>query len=323
MSNNTSNTTAFIEAQQYSNFMLTHLQDGLLPENFYRNVTDFGTGTTLNIKTVGARTLQDVEENTPIEYRPIDTGTVQLTITDYVGDAWYITDKLRQDGANIEQLLAENAQSSTRALQEYFETRFFATANAGQTANDANTINGFAHRRAASGANGQMTEADFIDMKLAFDKANVPYEGRVVFVDPIVGATLSKLITLTSGGMDRNPTYQMLQEQGFARNHRFLMDLHGWLVIESNRLPRITAAEGSLTGDSDATSVGSIANIFMCVADDQTKPVMTAWRQMPKAETERNKDLARDEFLNRARFGMGVQRKDTLGVILSHPTATA
>lgn len=45
----TSNTRAFIEAEQYSSFILLNLHDGLLPETFFRDVSDFGSGTTLNI----------------------------------------------------------------------------------------------------------------------------------------------------------------------------------------------------------------------------------------------------------------------------------
>jgi len=86
----TSNTRAFIEAEQYSSFILTNLHDGLLPETFYRNVSDFGSGETLHIKTIGAATLQELSEDTPFTYNPIDTGEVTLSITDYVGDAWYV-----------------------------------------------------------------------------------------------------------------------------------------------------------------------------------------------------------------------------------------
>ena len=62
----TGNTTPFIEAQQYSKFILENLNDGMLPQQFYRNVSDFQSGTTLNIKTVGTATIQDVQENSPI-----------------------------------------------------------------------------------------------------------------------------------------------------------------------------------------------------------------------------------------------------------------
>lgn len=45
----TSNTRAFIEAEQYSDFILMNLHDGLLPETFWRNVADFMHGDTLHI----------------------------------------------------------------------------------------------------------------------------------------------------------------------------------------------------------------------------------------------------------------------------------
>ena len=79
----TSNTQAFIDAEVYSSFISTNLHDGLLPEMFYRNVSDFQSGTTLNIKTVGSATLQEAGEETPLVYNPIDTGTVTLTINNF------------------------------------------------------------------------------------------------------------------------------------------------------------------------------------------------------------------------------------------------
>ena len=39
MSQLTTNTTAFIEAQQYSQFILDNIHDLLLPEGLYRDVT--------------------------------------------------------------------------------------------------------------------------------------------------------------------------------------------------------------------------------------------------------------------------------------------
>lgn len=95
MSITTSPNRAFIEAEQYSTFILENMHDGMLPTNFYRDVSDFGSGEVLNIKTIGEAQIQEVEEDTPLVYSPIETGEVQLRITDYVGDAWYVTDKMR------------------------------------------------------------------------------------------------------------------------------------------------------------------------------------------------------------------------------------
>ena len=304
----TSNTRAFIEAEQYSDFILMNLHDGLLPESFYRNVNDFGSGDTLHIKTVGSVTIQEAAEDTPLNYNPIETGEITMQLTDYVGDAWYVTDDLREDGTNIDMLMAQRSSESTRALQENFESRFLEVAEGGQVNADPNTINGFAHRIASSETNNVFSLSHLIAMRLAFDKANVPSEGRIFICDPVVEATLNGLVTITH---DVSPFGQRILEDGMARGMRFIMSLFGWDIIQSNRLPK-----GAFDDGTTAIADG-VANIFMCVNDDQTKPVMAAWRRQPKAEGERNKDRARDEFVVRARWGMGVQRVDTLGVLIT------
>jgi hypothetical protein len=83
----TTNTRAFIESEVYSDFILMNLDDGLLPESFYRNVSDFGSGDTLRIKTIGSVTIQEAAEDTPLVYSPIETGEVTMQMTDYIGDA--------------------------------------------------------------------------------------------------------------------------------------------------------------------------------------------------------------------------------------------
>ena len=307
----TSNSQAFIEAEQYSSFILNNLHDGLLPQTFYRNVSDFGSGTTLHIKTVGSVTIQEAAEDTPLVYNPIESGEVSLQITNYVGDAWYVTDDLREDGSQIEQLMSARSVESTRALQETFESRFLSVCNAAQTNANANTINGFAHRIASAETNNVFALKHLIAMRLAFDKANVPDSGRVFICDPVVEATLNGLVTITH---DVSPFGEMILKEGMARGQRFVMQLFGWDIITSNRLPTGTFSDGT-------TSVtGGVANIFMCVLDDNTKPIMAAWRRMPKVEGERNKDRARDEFVTRCRWGMGPQRVDTLGVLITSAT---
>ena len=322
MSNITLNTPSFIEAQQYSQFILRTLPTAILPQGFYRDVSDFGAGSTLNIKTIGTATIQEVEEDSPLIYNPIETGNVTLSITDYVGDAWYVTDVLRQDGSQIEALMAARAQEATRAIQQRFESRFYQVAYNGQTAANPNSVNGFAHRYRAQGTNWTMSEDDLISMRLAFDKANVPQFGRVAIVDPVVAATFQKKVVITSQ-LNMQPAFMQLMQNGFANEHQFVMRLHGWDIWTSNLLPQVaagTVVDGNATSSASTTCV---ANLFMCVADDNCKPVMNAWRQPPKVEGERNKDRQRDEFLTTARWGMGIQRKDTLGVVVSSATATS
>ena len=307
-----SSNPAFIEATQYSTFILQNLHDGLLPNTLYRNVTDFPNGTTLNIKTIGSATIQEITEDEDITYNPIESGNIQLSISDYIGDGFYVTDIMRQDGAQVEQLLSMRASEGTRAIQETFESRFLATLDASQVQGGSNDINGFAHRSIASGGTNQvMTEADLIDMRLAYDQANVPLNGRIA----IVAATFSKTIQLTSntGGIGASgELFQQLVKDGFDKDHKFVTDIHGWQIWTSNRLP--TCGAGFDVDGNTITRAG-VANIFMCVADDQCKPGMVAWRQTPTTETDRDISKGRDEFVTKTRWGDGVQRQDSLGVI--------
>lgn len=308
MSITTQTNRAFIEAEQYSDFILTNLEDGLLPTIYYRDVTDFGKGEVLHIKSIGEAQIQEVEEDSPLVYTAIETGEVQLRITEYTGDAWYVTDKFRQDASQVDTLLAERGKTATRAIQEHFESKALQTLNDGQVQNDPNVINGQAHRLAASGPNDTISVADLVKMKLAFDKADVPYAGRVAIVDPVVGASLSLNFQGTYA-VDSNPKMQGILENGFDRDHQYFMNLCGWDIISSNRLPRV---------DGDLGVAGpAVANIFLSVADDNTKALMTAWRQQVRVEGERNKDKQRDEFVATARYGFGIQRVDSLGVIVS------
>ena len=323
MAHNTANTTAFIESQQYSQFILDNLHDYLLPEGMYRDVTDFGSGTTLNIKTVGTVTLQDAAEDTPLNFTNIDTGTITLGITDYIGDAWKVTDDLREDGSQVDTLMAMRAMESTRSLGENHETRFLGTANAGQTAADLNLVNNRPHRWIAGGDSAttrNIVLADFVSMKLAFDKANAPAGGRIAIVDPIVEATLNTLISQTSV-VNNTPQFQGVLNEGFARDHRFVRNIMGWDIYTSNFLPSLTASE-AINGSAyslanDTSEIGYKANIFMCVADDSCKPVMHAWRRAPQTEGWRDQEERADKYQVTSRFGFGVQRSDTLGVLLT------
>ena len=324
MAQTTVNTNAFIESQQYSQFILENLHDYLLPEGMWRDVTDFGSGTTLNIKTVGSVTIQDAAEDTPLTFSPIDTGTITLAITDYVGDAWKVTDELREDGSQIDTLMAMRAMESTRALGENHETKFLSVANAAQTGAGLNLVNGRPHRWVGSAASNArtLTLNDFISMKLAFDKANVPAGGRIAIVDPVVEATLNSLQNLVN--VSNNPMFEGMVTEGFARDHKFVRNIFGFDVYTSNFLPSLTATEAinatSYGLTSETAAVGDKANIFMCVADDTCKPIMHAWRRAPQTEGWRDNEERADKFQVTSRFGLGAQRVDTLGVILTHPS---
>jgi hypothetical protein len=95
---------------------------------------------------------------------------------------------------------------------------------------------------------------------------------------------------------------------------KFLFNIYGWDIMTSNRLFQGAFNDGT-------TAATGVANLFMCILDDQTKPLMYASRRNIKVEGERNKDRARDEFVARARYGYGIQRMDTLGCLVTSATA--
>ena len=302
----------FIE-EQYSDFILTTLEDGLLPTTFYRDVSDFQEGEVLNIKSLGEVALQEVEEDAPIKFSPIESGEVELRITEYVGHGFYITDKMKQDGSQIDQLVAQSAQNATRKIQEYFETRALSTLGNAFAFGSPHNVNGFPHLIIASGANNTITLGDLIKARLSMNKAEVPYARRVVFVDPIVEATILSTFQVTASTTDANPVWEEITEMGMAREHAFVINLFGFEIMTTNYLPKAPA--GTATDGTDTVADEAVACVIMSLADDNTKPLMGCWRQAPRAESDRNMKMQRDEYLTTARFGFGLQREDSLIVI--------
>ena len=218
--NNRTNTDPAIRALVHSQTMLEVLQDGFLPDGLFRDVNDFGDGTQLQIPTIGEMTLFDLEENQPTPTSAIDTGKIFLNIVEHVGVAGYITDELKEDGYKAAAVESAIVPQSLRAIKERFETDLLATAvsttNSMVTLGDPNKINGKDHRWIANGTNNTIQLKDFLYAKLSFDKANVPDEGRMVIVDPIVEASLNNITNLVN--VSNNPMFEgMVSFTGFEK----------------------------------------------------------------------------------------------------------
>ena len=95
----------------------------------------------------------------------------------------------------------------------------------------------------------------------------------------------------------------------------FMKNIYGFDVYVSNYLP----SDGAETINSVAAPSNPVSNIFMSVGGDVT-PFMGAWRQMPRVEYERNKDLRRDEYVMNARFGLKLYRPESLVTVISKST---
>lgn len=265
---------------------------------------------TFNVDQIGQVTLQDYSEEAPIDYSAIDTSRITLTVSDYVQDGFYITDQLKQDSWKADMLFSKRVKASMYAFAKRMETDFYEACNAAQTASNTNTINGQAHRRCLDNPTAQALVDAIADIKLAFDKANVPEVGRIMIVDSRVENRLNKL-SGTAVLVADSPRFESLLETGFARNHRFVRNIHGIDIFVSNLLPEIS----SETVDS-VTCTSGVCNIAMCVADDDCKPVMGVIRQSPSPEFERNAKMKRDEWSATARWGFAVYRPESLYCLL-------
>ena len=157
-------------------------------------------------------------------------------------------------------------------------------------------------------------------MRYVFDKANAPQVGRIAIVDPAVALTMDTLTNLVN--VSNNAQFEGMVTEGFRLGHRFVKNVYGWDIYVSNRLHILTAATTAVEdrdGNVTNAAVGDVANVFMCVADDNCRAIMRAWRRFPKTEGWRDPDNRQDKFQVTSRFGFGPQRVDTIGILLSNP----
>jgi hypothetical protein len=315
------NSSIAIKQVQYSNFILKALPDFDLPSGFYRDITDM-EGETLEIPVVGTVEMQDVSDDVPLTFNAIDSGRIQMYITEQEGDAWAVKDKLKQDGFLVDQLMAARATESVMGLARVKETKFLSAAAFAQVVSDPNIINEARHRIVGSGTDYTIELEDFAYLSYAFDVANVRAGGRVAIVHPSMVMKLNRLVG--ANAFKTMPEFSNLMTEGFAQDHRFVANIFGWDIYVSNMLPRLTVAETASTFEGTVgaatAAVGFVANVFMSVADDQHKPMMHALRLAPTVEAWRDSTERADKYQTITRYGFGCQRTDTLAVVLTDPT---
>jgi hypothetical protein len=310
----TGNTSNLVRQQIYSDVLLSSFDEVLMNQTLFRDYTaDFPDGDTLNIDQIGDILWTPYAENTEVDYSAIDTSRLTLTVTDYNQDGFYITDKLKQDSWKADMLFSERINLSAKRYEQDIQTAIFAAANAGQTASDENKINGYAHRVAADG--GVFNIQDLSFLKLAFDKANVPANGRVFFCDATVENTLNNLTNLVA--VTNNIHFEGIVTTGFAKDHKFLANIYGFDVWVTNLLPRITSETVNDRGGVDETFTSGIVNVAMCLQDEDVMPLMGVLREVPSPEFERNAKKKRDEWSVTERHGFGLQRPESLATLIT------
>lgn len=288
------------------------LQEQLQGTKYVRMLSGFPDGNQFTIPSVGELSMRETSENTPVVYDAMDTGEFTFSIDRYVESATFITDKAKQDSFYAQQLIGMFPAKMRRALDENLEGSVFSLANT-QTLNDTNTINGADHRFVASGnTNTNLSLDDFAKAKFALDKAQAGGT-RVAIIDPSQEYVFNKLVGAQA--FTNNPQFGGIVNGGFVSDvtgMRFIKNIFGFDVYVSNFL----AAPTDTTIDSVSVPSSPVTNIFMSVGGDLT-PFVGAYRQMPRVEYERNKDLRRDEYVMNARFGLKLYRPECLVSVVS------
>lgn len=324
MSQTTQNSAALVIQQIYNTTLMESFDEQLTDSGilFKDRTSEFPEGDRLSINQIGDVTLNTFVENQPLKFSAIDTSRIYLQLTDRDSDGWYITDELKEDAASqIPGLVAARTRKSAQAFRQKFVSDCFSVLNATQTAANTNTINGQPHRFVANGGvDGarKITLDDLRKMKLAFDQANVPANGRIFFVDPTVEFDLNGLSQVVTS---ENPQFQGIVETGFAdRNSmQFYRNIYGFDIVITTLLPvvGVESITGGYTAGAKTTGANGVANIAMYVGDDDGKPLMGVIRRAPTSGMKRNDDLGRDEYFSKSRWGFGVQRPESYVIILT------
>jgi hypothetical protein len=307
MAMETGNSGHLIRSEVWSSQLKEVLEDELQATTYVNWMSEFPDGDTFTIPSIGQAVTDNYSENSAVKYRALDTGEFQFSIDQYKSSGHYITNKAKQDGFYMNQLISSFVPKQARAILEAVEVKIMGLESE-QTSADLNNINGAPHRFVASGTNEVFAIADFAKARYSLKKANVPDTNLIAIVDPSVEYTLNTLSNLVN--VSNNPRWEGIVSDGIATGMKFVKNVYGFDVYTSNYL-----ADANETVDSVTTAAGK-ANMFFSAASD-ILPFVGAWRQMPQVDSEYNKDFQREEYVTTARYGVKLYRPENLVCVLS------
>jgi len=301
MATTTVNTANMIRSELWSKMIQEELQEELFGQTLVTWVeSDFPDGNTLTIPKLGHLSAADYVENADIAVQDPTVNEFQLTIDTYRQAGIAVTDKMKEDTFYIEFINTKFPQQMTRAIMERLENDIMLLHKK-QTTNDANTINGVAHRYVGTGTSVAIALKDVAQAKLALDKANVSKNGRVAIIDPWVSYQL-----LQVDNVIRQDVYGANSsiKEGFGGT-KFIGRYMGFDFYESNMLDEATAL------DHDAGGAYK-ANLFM-----GEEAFIGAIRSMPTIEMSRDWQKKRDVYHCTIRYGLDLFRAESLVTVLT------
>lgn len=311
----TLNNEHLIRSELWSRQIKELLLDELYATKFVRIISDFPDGTLINIPSIGEAPVHNFVEDQAVRYNKLDTGNFQFSFDMYQYSGLSISEKFKRDSYYAADVIAAFLPREHRALMEQVETRILSRANAGQTANQPNTINGAAHRFVASGTNQALTFADFVRAKFALIKAQVPLVNLTAIVDPSALATMelqSNMVNL----MTPDQQWQSVVRDGLSTGFKFRYNIYGFDVYISNYLPQ------GITETIDGRGVtNGVANLFFSAASGDVCPIIGGFRQMPTVQSRFDMDTQEEKYLTICEYGFKLYRPENMVVVLSSPLA--
>lgn len=299
-------------SQIWSTMIKEALQDDLEAQGLVNWISDFPDGAQFNISSIGELTIDQMEEGKPLPARRPDTGQFNFQINHSLGNKAYYTDEFMEDDFLAPQVVNATPKKMKRALDEFIETEIFKLHNK-QTLADANSIRGYAHRY-SGGNSGAMELQDYAYAKLSLKKANVPQRGLVGFVDPAEAYRLETLTNLVD--VSNNPRWEGIVQDGIDTGMRFIKNIYGIDIYESNYLDVVDETIDDKEGNSNALT-GAVCNLFFAAGDPDINPFMGAWRRMPTIESWRDHNERTEYYQLTARLGLDLYRHENLVTVLS------
>jgi len=305
--NETSNSQAIIRSELWQAQLEEILHENLMGVPFVRQV-DFPDGNQFSMPSIGTPLVRDLPEGSEVTFDALDTGETSITMNAPIIAANSLSQVLMEDSMWAAEAIASVPVEQAQAIMERFETDTLALAmNQFAGTDDLNNINGVAHRKIAGGTNEVIVPADFAFAGYSLQKAKVPRQNLIAIVDPSVAYALETSTNLVN--VSNNPKWEGLIETGIANNFRFIKNVYGFDIFESNLLPTMNE-----TIDGVTTTAGK-ANIFTSLARPSLAPFVLAWRRKPLLVSEWNNKKKQTEIDTTARWGSGLVRDENLVVI--------
>jgi len=308
--NNTGNTGALIRDQLWQRQLEETLHEMLTGTPYVRQL-DFPDGDSLILPSIGTSVVRSLPEDTEVTFDALDTSDQAFTLNDPVVAATSVSEVLLEDSLWSSDLLSTIPVEHAQAIMERFESDIFELAGDQADLANGSPFAGVEHRRIGSNATntGHIDPKDFAYAGYALKKAKVPNQNLIAIVDPSVAYDLETLTNLVN--VSNNPRWEGIIDTGITQNMRFVKNVYGFDVFESNLL-----AETTETLDGHAFVNGK-QNIFMSAARDMLLPFAAAWRR--RAQMDRDFDFRRreEQIITTARWGNKLVRQDNLVVTVT------